>query len=232
MTSSSLASEAGPQEDAAWRARAVERSLREARARAISRSDRFLQEARALLSETGGADVTVQEVVARAGLSLRSFYQHFASKDELMVALFEDEIRGYVDTLRQKVDTSSDPVEQLRALVTDLYVIADTVGTSGNLLSRALTLYHQRLAGTQPGEVARALEPQVRLIREIIEAGVAEGRFRSDVGAQQLATIVCQTLVGVGHMNVLGAHVTGVQVGMDELWSFCLAGVSPVAGTR
>jgi AcrR family transcriptional regulator len=225
MTSPGLADEAGSPDDAAWRARAVERSLREARARAISRSDRFLAAARELLSETGGVDFTVQEVVTRAGLSLRSFYQHFASKDELMLALFEDVISRYVETLQAKVADCPGPVEQLKVLVTDLYRTADAVGAGGNLLSRALALYHQRLAGTQPAEVARALEPQVALVRQVIESGVATGCFRSDVAPQQLATIVSQTLIGVGHMNVLGTHVTGVQIGMDELWAFCLAGV-------
>ncbi len=149
-----------------------------------------------------------------------------------MLALFEDVIGRYVETLRQRVEQYDDPVEQLRALVTDLYRTADAVGTAGNLFPRALTLYHQRLAGTQPAEVARALDPQVRLVREIIQAGAAAGRFRADVGAEQLATIVNQTLIGVGHMNVLGTHVTGVKVDIDELWAFCLAGVRPVDHTR
>jgi AcrR family transcriptional regulator len=212
-----------------WRARAVERSLREARARATSRSDAFLQAATELLSETGGTDFTVQELTARAGLSLRSFYQHFAGKDELLLALFEQVIRDYAATVRQKVERFDDPVDRLRACVLDLYETADAVGSSGTLFARALALHHQHLAGTQPAEVAHALYPQVELVREVIEAGAAAGRFRTDVDAHQLATIVSQTLIGVAHMNVLGTHVTGVQVDPAQLWAFCLAGVSPPA---
>ncbi len=63
MTPGGLASEAEAEGAAAWRERSVERSLREHRARALTRSDQFLRAARTLLSETGGVDFTVQEVV-------------------------------------------------------------------------------------------------------------------------------------------------------------------------
>src|SRR4051794_36824891 len=79
--------------DASWRERAVERSLRTARAKAMTRSDRFIQVAMELLSETGRTDFTVQELVERSKTSLRSFYQHFGSKDELLLALFDEVIR-------------------------------------------------------------------------------------------------------------------------------------------
>ncbi len=82
-----------PAGDPRWRERAVERSLRKARARAVTRSDRFIAAANALLQETGRTDFTVQEIVERSKMSLRSFYQHFASKDDLLLALFEELIR-------------------------------------------------------------------------------------------------------------------------------------------
>ncbi|MBO0879732.1 MAG: TetR/AcrR family transcriptional regulator, partial [Mycobacterium sp.] len=49
----------------------------------------FIKTAVAILSETGRTDFTVQEVVARSKTSLRVFYQHFSSKDELLLALFD-----------------------------------------------------------------------------------------------------------------------------------------------
>jgi AcrR family transcriptional regulator len=218
--------------EAPWRTRAVERSLRGARARAASRSDRFLAAATELLSETGGTDFTVQELVLRAGLSLRAFYQHFASKDELVLALFEEAISAYVDTVRAKVDQLDDPVDQLRLCVFDLYDTAEAAGKTGTLLPHAFALYHQRLAGTQPAEVARALGPQVELVCEIVERGAATGSFRTDIEPGHLATILSQTLIAVGHMNVLGTHVTGVRVGPEDLWSFCWAGVGRSGAAR
>ena len=89
--------------DASWRDRALERSLRAARAKAISRSDRFIQTAMELLEETGRSDFTVQELVDRSRTSLRSFYQYFAGKDELMVAILEERMARSAAAWREEV---------------------------------------------------------------------------------------------------------------------------------
>src|ERR1043165_576634 len=54
-----------------------------------SRPKRFMKSALAILGETGRTDFTVLEVVERSKTSLRSFYQHFSTKDELLLALIE-----------------------------------------------------------------------------------------------------------------------------------------------
>ena len=80
-------------EPATWRELAVARSLDPARARAENRVQRFLDAAMQLMQDGEGNDFTVQEVVERSGQSLRSFYQYFAGKYELLLALFEEAVR-------------------------------------------------------------------------------------------------------------------------------------------
>jgi hypothetical protein len=41
--------------------------------------------------------------------------------------------------------------------------------------------------------------------------------------------ILMQGLVSALQMNVLGIHMTGVKVTSEELWAFCLGGLTPVA---
>src|SRR5678815_4240788 len=77
---------------ATWREQAVARSLDSARTRAESRVQRFLDAATELMNDSSGKDFTVQEVVERSGQSLRSFYQYFAGKHELLLALFEESV--------------------------------------------------------------------------------------------------------------------------------------------
>ena len=48
-----------------------------------------MKSALAILGETGRTDFTVLEVVERSKTSLRSFYQHFSTKDELLLALID-----------------------------------------------------------------------------------------------------------------------------------------------
>lgn len=214
---------------AGWRERAVERSLKTARARAVSRSERFIEVATGLLHETGSLDFTVQELVERSGMSLRSFYQHFASKDQLLLAVFEEAIRGFVGALREAVSAQADPMERLRIYVTTFYGAGESANRRA---SSALTRYLMVLTADDPSEMARVLEPQVTLLAEIIDAGVTAGAVRRDVPASALTILVTQTLMSAVETNVLGTQMTGEPVAADDLWSFCRAAVAATVRAR
>src|SRR5262245_47847042 len=95
----------------AWQRQSMRRSLRSARARAHSRSDRFLAAATELLHEKGNTDFTVQDVVDRSKMSIRTFYKYFASKEDLLVAVYETVIaREAVPRLRKRIEKVRDPM--------------------------------------------------------------------------------------------------------------------------
>src|SRR5215470_17040472 len=101
-----------------WRELAVARSLDSARSRAEKRVQRFLDAALELMSDSEtGKDFTVQEVVERSGQSLRSFYQYFGGKQELLLALFEESVRSTAEDLQDKVGQEDDPLERLHRFV-------------------------------------------------------------------------------------------------------------------
>ena len=171
--------------EVSWRDRAIERSLRDARAKAAVRSDRFIQAAIEILDETGRIDFTIQELIEKAKTSLRTFYQHFGGKDELMLALFEEILTQNVSRWRAEVEGEKNQLAGLRLLVEKTF---GRTGTDIGLgINRALTLYHLQLAETRSTEYARVLLPLRELIRELITGGVAEGLIRDDIDAEKLA---------------------------------------------
>jgi AcrR family transcriptional regulator len=89
-----------PADEPTWKQRAVERSTRAAKLRAEQRVQRFLDAAQVIIAEKGSTDFTVQEVVDRSRQSLRSFYQHFDGKHELLLALFEDALSRATEQIR------------------------------------------------------------------------------------------------------------------------------------
>ena len=96
-----------------WRERAITRSLDNVRLRAEERLERLMAAAEQIMSE-GGA-VTVQEVVSRAGQSLRTFYQHFATKHDLLLALLEAGCDELAVAVERAAGREEDPVAALRA---------------------------------------------------------------------------------------------------------------------
>src|SRR3954464_14719853 len=104
-----------------WRELAVARSLDSARTRAENRVQRFLDAALELMESGSTKEFTVQEVVERSGQSLRSFYQYFGGKHELLLALFEEAVRSTAEHLRDKVAEEDDALERLHRFVVEYY---------------------------------------------------------------------------------------------------------------
>lgn len=184
-----------------------------------TRGDRFIKTAVAILGETGRTDFTVQEVVARSKTSLRAFYQHFNSKDELLLALFE---RTMVSSAQHwRVETAGLDAHAALRLVIDR-LSARPESSTQDSLNRALSLYNQHLAETRPRDYARVLSPLHQLISDIVERGVTEGVFRPHLDVGAAAAITMQTLLGALRLHWLGAELTGKPVDSAQLCDFCV----------
>jgi AcrR family transcriptional regulator len=204
------------EELAGWQQRALDRSLVDARRRALTKSNGFVRAAMKLLQESGGLQFTVQDVVDRSKLSLRSFYQTFASKDELLLALFEEYIATAAVWQREQMDSQDDPVKQIRVFLTSLWE-----GKLAPDVVRALALYNLTLASTRPADLEHALEPQLAVLLDAVERGVATGQVRDDISSRRLAEILLHTGTAAVHTTILR---TGHE-SPDDVWAFCFGGI-------
>lgn len=188
-----------------------------------SRPKRFMKSALAILGETGRTDFTVLEVVERSKTSLRSFYQHFSTKDELLLALV-DKIMSE-STRRWREDTAGLPaVAALRMLIDGICTPAET--TTQDKVNRGLTYYNDHLAEALPSEYARVLAPVHDLIKDIIDRGIVEGTFRSDLDIDAAAALIMQSALGAMRLRVLGAELSGAPVDADHIYDFCINGLA------
>lgn len=214
-------SEAELDGEASWRDRALERSLRTARAKAMSRSDRFIATAMEILQETGRTDFTVQELVDRSRTSLRSFYQYFSGKDELLLALLEESIAQSVARWREETD-GKDALEALHTVVSSIYGNGTDDG-----LNRGLASYHFSLAESHKADYQRAIAPMSRLIHELVERGLEEGVLRTDVAPDKLLRVFIQSVIGAALFTSLGrGDEKGSSADAEAMWDFCRLGLT------
>jgi AcrR family transcriptional regulator len=186
------------------------------------RERRFMKSALAILGETGRTDFTVLEVVERSKTSLRSFYQHFSTKDELLLALI-DKIMSE-STRKWREDTTGLPsTKALRVLVDRICTPAES--TTQDRVNRGLTDYNDHLAESLPREYARVLSPLHELIKDIIGRGIAEGTFRTDIDIDATAALIMQSALGAMRLRVLGAELNGVPIDADHIYDFCVSGL-------
>jgi AcrR family transcriptional regulator len=89
--------------------RAADRAVAPARDRASAEVRTLVDAAVAVLRRGGAEQLTVAEVLREAGLSTRAFYRHFTSKDELVLAVYEQDATASHDRLRQAMADAASP---------------------------------------------------------------------------------------------------------------------------
>jgi uncharacterized protein (TIGR00369 family) len=195
----------------------VENEAREAEP--TTRDARFIKTAVEILGETGRTDFTVQEVVARSKTSLRAFYQHFSSKDELLIALLERTMAQ--STQAWRAETAGLAGTEAIKLIIDR-VSAEPESSTQDSLNRAMNLYNQHLSETRPRDYARVLAPLHDLLRDVVLRGITEGVFRPNLDVGPATAIVMQTILGALRLHRLGVELTGAPIDAAHLYDFCV----------
>jgi AcrR family transcriptional regulator len=204
-----------------WKRQSVDRSLQAARVRAQQRTDRFVNAALDLMRERGTTDFTVQDVVDRSRMSIRTFYSFFASKDDLLLAVHETILAGEVaPRLRKRCDAEKDPVLRVRAFIEGIYELTANPGP----VSRALTTYGNRLAEARPEDLERAFKPQLDLVIELVRDAAASGRLETKLSPETAGRLLHVTVLAAVHARILGTEKDSV-VTSDDLWKFCASGI-------
>ncbi len=187
-----------PGDEPSWKQRAVERSTRAAKLRAEQRVQRFLDAAQAIITEKGTTDFTVQEVVDRSRQSLRSFYQHFDGKHELLLALFEDALRRATHQIAAAAGARPAPLNALRTAVQLLFELSRPDPAARRPL---FTDFAPRLLLTHPAEVRRAHAPLLDLLTTLTAAAAAAGQLRPGTDPRRTAALTMETVMFVAQSS-------------------------------
>ncbi|MET9661069.1 TetR/AcrR family transcriptional regulator [Streptomyces sp. NPDC006510] len=83
----------------------------------LAHRERLLDAARQLLAEGGYPAASISALARRAGVATGSVYNHFASKQELLAAVFRHVAGHELSAVREAVQAQGGVTEQLRALV-------------------------------------------------------------------------------------------------------------------
>ncbi len=159
---------------------AVDRPLR---ADAERNRQRILAAARELFAERG-LNVTLDDIAERAGLGVGTVYRRFASREELIEALFGEKLEEIVGVAQAALEIA-DPWEAFSYF---LLQMAERQAQDRGL--------KEVLLGTSVGRdhVARIRARMRPLGEQLIQRAVAAGRLRDDIVASDLPLL--QLMVG------------------------------------
>ena len=192
----------------------------------IAQRERLLEAARGLLAEGGYAATGVVAVAERAGVATGSVYRHFASRQELLAAVFQHVAGHELDAVREAVHTRTGAAERLRALV--------------EVFSRRAL----RAPRTAWALLAEPVDPLVQIERlayrrgylglaaEAIAAGVDSGELPAQDPSLSAAAVV--GAIGEALLGPLSpvAEPAGAEAVVTAITELCLRAVGAPAGVH
>jgi AcrR family transcriptional regulator len=218
-----LTASAEPEEGSAdWQRRVVGRSLNGARRRSIDRGARLISAAAKVLERSNGESLTVQEVADEAGQSLRTLYQYFESKDDLLLAVYEEAMGTYARIVHAAIDPLEDPVERLAGSLIASARLPALHEKAG--VDRGLSRLRLQLGQADPGLIARSQEPVTELFRSLVVSAF-EAESPGLLGAEQGAHFVLALRTSFLLSLTLGNEFTLEMPEPIDLSVFCLGGL-------
>jgi AcrR family transcriptional regulator len=198
--------------------RVAQRTTSPARVRAEAEARSLIEAALAVLRRHGAAGLTVVEVLAEAGLSTRAFYRHFASKDELLLALFDadtEAVRGRVDAA---IESAPDPEAALVVWIDQQLALAYAPRRSRR--TQVLWAEGRRLQLEFPDEFERIFAAVLAPLERLLAAGRANGAFPTTDPARDARAIHAVTWDLVEAR--LAGDTTDLASARAQILRFCL----------
>jgi AcrR family transcriptional regulator len=138
---------------------------------------RLMAAAERVLERSGWWGFKVDRVLREAGLSTRSFYRHFQSKEDLVAGLLEDTLLKIADAVADAVAPTLPPAARVRLYVDSLIGWA----FEPDFAKPALMLANnwRELLPVQPELITRCLEAFIAPLIAALEAGRDDGTLTS-----------------------------------------------------
>lgn len=200
------------------------RSLGDARLRAESEVRALLEAAFAVLRRAGIDGLTLALVLEEAGLSTRAFYRHFASKDELVLALFARESERAGAGRAAALARATRPGEALQLWIDDVLALAYEPRRAER--TRVLQSEAARLSRDFPTEFARIVDAELHPLVSLLRAGRDDGSFPAsdpDVDARTIHAIV---------WSLARARLDGRELSIGDVRAHVHRYVEPALGIR
>jgi TetR/AcrR family transcriptional regulator len=202
---------------AAWRAFARSRDTGTRR----NPAQQMVDAAWSLVAEAD--DFTVKQVAERANVALQTFYRHFGSKDELLLAMMEEQIGRGSAMYAAEASQEPDPRERLRTLI--FRAIVGPRSPDGVRRIQWSARERQRLSQRYPLEVEAVHEPYREAILGVIEDARSAGLANVD-DPKLTANVIQHLVLALTHLVAGGAIESSPEEVADAVLDLCWRGLS------
>lgn len=180
-----------------------------------ARRDQILNAARRCFLRDGFHATSMQDLFAEAGLSSGAVYRYFASKDDVIIAIAEDNMRGVVEMIRDVA--AQQPSQPAGAVLADVLDVVQARDARNGLGKLALLVWAEALRSPS---IAGRFKTMLTQMRAAFAEIVREHQSPGDVSADAMAAALFSVLPGyILQLALLGPEaVAGVPDAVRALW--------------
>jgi len=154
----------------------------------------LFEAAKKLFQEYGYARTSHADIAYEVGIGRTTFYEHFASKEDLLVQLVEQELPVLIEAVISEVDRTLDPRRQMFELTSRMveFLGTDNLGLILHTEVPKLSLEAQAAIARAHGEMSRAF-------MTVYRDGIAVRVFR-EIAPQLAGRLIEQTIMTGGRV--------------------------------
>jgi TetR/AcrR family transcriptional regulator, transcriptional repressor of aconitase len=184
-----------------------------------ARRDQILSAARRCFLRDGFHATSMHDLFAEAGLSSGAVYRYFASKDDVIIAIAEENIRDFVAMVHDVA--SRQPGRPVGTVLADMVMILKAKDAEYGLAKLAVLAWSESLRNPALAGRFAELFAQIRVdLTEIVRNQQRAGNLPSQVDAEAMAAVFLSIVPGsVLQLATLGpAAVDGIPAAAEALW--------------
>ena len=189
------------------------------------RREQIIETARRVIGERGTTEVSMDEIATQAGVARSTVYVYFANRDELLRAC----VQSMYDTIKETVvgifENSAPPLDRLRAVIGGVLERVDESPAFFRLAMATQATTGAAGAAAVGGALMTIGLDMMRLLDDIIAAGIDAGIFRADLERDRAVSLIGQQIYGALSVRAGDPDPPPVNQASDEICAFILHGL-------
>jgi AcrR family transcriptional regulator len=172
----------------------------------------ILRAASELFAERGYHSTSLEDIAARVGIAKGTIYLHFASKDDLVVALIKQGASQYVKALEDALESASAPRDKLRAVIEHF---TSTAANEGYLTWAAMMRTPAIIS--RMGELREQMHQQWDRPRQLLAVAIDEGKASGDFDPQLPTAMISALLTNLVNPHTYRQMLTEQTIPNEEI---------------
>ncbi len=164
-----------------------------ANTRAIDKRMVILDAALKTFVRRGYPETKVAEIASEAGVAEGTLYNYFQSKEDLLLALFDEKWGGIIDEIKKRISRLDDPNDRLKAVFS---LVVRMFKKNRHLAELFMVDVKQSSIFLTNYTINRIVE-FLNIIEEILEEGKMKGIYRKDLDARVAKMVIFGAAQGI-----------------------------------